>query len=302
MREFARFIMRGRLYAIATAGLFGALAVALPPLSLFSGATVGLTTLRHGMKEGLSITAGATLVVAAIFLAITGRADLSLLLLLGLWLPNTLGCWILRITQSQASTLLMVGGFSALFVVSMHALTGDVTAWWQQWIEQAMTRANIEGVTVEEIAQEGALTLMNGLVAMIFGLNLMLTILLARWWQSLLYNPGGFAKEFYELRLPRILTYLTVLLSAPVLTGALGERGHILTDLFIVAVMMYLFQGLAAMHSMTAARNLSQWWLLPIYLGLFLLPPHFIIGLALVGVVDGLINLRGNPPPPPTKA
>lgn len=299
MREFARFIMRGRLYAIAIAGAFGALAVALPPLSLFSGAAVGLVTLRHGMKEGLTVTAGAALVVAVIFLAIAGRADLSFLLILGLWLPNALGCWVLRITQSQAWTLLVVGGFAAFFVVSMHILTGDVIAWWQQWIEQTITQANIEGVTVEQISQEGALALMNGLVAMFFGLNLMLTILLARWWQALLYNPGGFSKEFRSLHLPRSLTYLVILLSALVLTGVLDGRGHVLTDLFIVAVMIYLFQGLAAMHGMAALRGLSSWWLLPLYIGLFVLPPHFIIGLAMVGVVDSLMNLRSAPPPPP---
>lgn len=297
MREFARFIMRGRLYAIAITGLFGALAVGLPPLSLFSGAAAGLVTLRHGMKEGLTVTAGAALVVALIFLVIAGRADLAFLLILGLWLPNVLGCWILRITQSQALTLVVVGGFAALFVVSMHIITGDVVAWWQQWIEQTIVQANIEGVTVEQIAQEGALALMNGLVAMFFGLNLMLTILLARWWQALLYNPGGFAKEFYSLRLPRILAYFMVFVSALVLTGVIEDRSHIVTDLFIVAVMMYLFQGLAAMHAMAAFRNVSQWWLLPAYIGLLILPPHFIVGLAMVGIVDSLTNLRGSPLP-----
>jgi hypothetical protein len=95
--------------------------------------------------------------------------------------------------------------------------------------------------------------------------------------------------------LPRSLTFFVVLLSAGVLTGVFDSRGHILTDLFIIAVMMYSFQGLAAMHRMTATRGLSQLWLLPAYIGLFLLPPHFIVGLAMVGVTDSLINFRGNP-------
>jgi hypothetical protein len=295
MREFARFIMRGRLHAIAITGLFGALAIILPPLSLFSGAAIGLVTLRHGIKEGLTTAAGAALLMMVIFLATAGRADLSFFLLLGVWLPNVLCCWVLRTTQSQASALLFVGGLATLFVVAMHILAGDVIAWWQQWIEQAINQANIQGVTIEQIIQEGALALMNGLVAMLLGLNLMLTVLLARWWQGLLYNPGGFVKEFYTLRLPRSLTFFVVLLSAGVLTGVFDSRGHILTDLFIIAVMMYSFQGLAAMHRMTATRGLSQLWLLPAYIGLFLLPPHFIVGLAMVGVTDSLINFRGNP-------
>jgi hypothetical protein len=300
MRELAHFIMRSRLHAIGIAGLFGALAIVFPPLSLFSGATVGLVTLRHDMKEGLTVAAGAAVLAGLAFLVTMGRADLAFLLLLGVWLPNVLGCWVLRVTQSQAWTLLIVGSFAALFVVSMHILTGDVIAWWKQWAEQTIRQANIEGVTVEQITQEGTLALMNGLVAMFFGINLMLTVLLARWWQALLYNPGGFIKEFCALRLPRSLSYLAILLAAVVLTGVVDSKGHVLTDLFIIMVMMYLFQGLAAMHAMAAGRGRSQLWVLPVYVGLFILPPHVIIGLAMVGITDSLINLRGQPPTPKT--
>ncbi|BAW79826.1 hypothetical conserved protein [Candidatus Nitrosoglobus terrae] len=294
MREFAQFIMKGRHYAIAIAGLLGTLAVALPPFSLFSGATVGLVTLRHGIKEGLIVTAGAALIVATTFLVVTGRADLTFPLLVGLWLPNVLGCWILRITQSQALTLLAIGGFAALFAASMYLITGDVTAWWQQLIEQVIHQANIEGITAEQLTQVNALILMNGLVSMLFGLNLMVTILLARWWQGLLYNPGGFVKEFYALRLPRNLTFFILLLAIIVFIGVFDNKAHILIDILIISIMMYLFQGLAAIHEIVTARKLPQLWLLPVYLGLFFFTPNFIIGLATIGIVDSLINLRGS--------
>ncbi len=295
MRELARFIMRGRFHAIAITSLFGALALILPPLSVLSGAAVGLVTLHHGIKESLTIATGGMLLVAVIFLVVAGRLDLAFLLLLGLWLPSILSCWILRISQSQTWALLTIGGFAALFVISMHMLTNDVVAWWQRWAEQAISQAHIEGITIEQLTQEGALALMNGLVAMLVGINLMLIVLLARWWQSLLYNPGGFAKEFYALRLPRSLTMVVILIAALVLTGAINSRGHILTDLFIVSVMLYLFQGLAAMHGMAAARKVSQRWVLPVYVGLFILPPHIIAGLAMVGVADSLVNFRSPP-------
>ncbi|MEZ5581549.1 MAG: hypothetical protein R3F37_01040 [Candidatus Competibacteraceae bacterium] len=35
----------------------------------------------------------------------------------------------------------------------------------------------------------------NGLASLLCGL------LLGRWWQALLFNPGGFSREFHELRL-----------------------------------------------------------------------------------------------------
>jgi hypothetical protein len=174
----------------------------------------------------------------------------------------------------------------------MHLLTNDPVAWWQQWVDRTIKETPIEGVTIDQIAQEGTFVLMNGLVAMVIGISLMLTLLLARWWQALLYNPGGFRTEFHALRLPRVVAPPMVVLAALVIGGFGGNGGTILIDIVVIGIMMYLFQGVAVVHGIVARRNLAVWWIVPIYVGLLLIPPNVILGLAMLGLVDSIVDFR----------
>ncbi|CAH9018901.1 DUF2232 domain-containing protein [Candidatus Nitrosacidococcus sp. I8] len=292
MYAFAQFIIKNRAYAIGIAALLGRFSIMIPPLSLFSGATVGLVTLQQGIKEGLIIIFGATFFLGLASLIVIKKIDLAFLLLIGLWLPSLLGCWILRVSRSQTFTLLAIGGISSLFAMGMHLAVGDVVTWWQQIIEQIIQQSNIKGAAAEQFTQRKSLILMNGLVAMFFGLNLMMTVLLARWWQGLLYNPTGFVREFHGLRLPYQLSWAAILLTIVVLMSDHSVEAHITTDLLIITIMMYLFQGLSAIHGLIATRNLPRLWLFPVYLGIFFLSPYFVIGIAIIGIVDTLVNFR----------
>ncbi|CAB1276424.1 DUF2232 domain-containing protein [Candidatus Nitrosacidococcus tergens] len=292
MYAFAQFIMKNRAYAIGIAALLGRFSIIIPPLSLFSGATVGLVTLQRGVKEGLIVISGATFFLGLASLIVIKKIDLAFLLFIGLWLPSLLGCWILRISRSQTFTLLAIGGISSSFAIGMHLAVGDVVLWWQQIIEQIIQQSNIKGAAAEQFTQRKSLVLMNGLVAMFFGLNLMMTILLARWWQGLLYNPSGFIREFHGLHLPYQLSWVAILLTIVALINDHNAESHITTDLLIIMIMMYLFQGISAIHGLVAARNLPRLWLFPVYLGLFFLSPYFVIGIAIIGIADTLVNFR----------
>jgi hypothetical protein len=288
--------MRGPLHAAGIAGLFGSLALLLPPLACLSGAAVGLVALRWSVREVLIVVAGAALFIALVIGATklvgvsVGRPGLVFPLLLTVWLLICVCAWVLRVTQSQGLVLLTIGTLAALFALGMRVVTGDVVAWWQQW----WVAQNIDaftGVTVDEVARQGGFAIMNGVTAVILIVNLMLTILLARWWQAILYKPGGFRAEFHALRLPRVLVLPIIVLGGLIFGGFV--RTGALTDLFMVAVIMYLFQGLAVMHGVVGGRGLSPWLLVPIYAGLLLVPPFVIQGLALLGVVDSIIDFRG---------
>ena len=182
--------------------------------------------------------------------------------------------------------LVLVGAFAALFVIGMHMTLGDVVAWWQDWLSEAIK--GVKGATLGGFEKEGTLRLMNGLVALMFGVLCMASTLISRWWQSLLYHPGGFAKEFRDLRLPIVLLPVSVVVL--VLAGMIDQI--FLADLFMVTIMVYFFQGLAVMHGVLAKHSASGWWIVPIYLGLILMPQYLLTGLALVGAVDTVIRFR----------
>lgn len=295
IREITSLIIQYPLVAILTAGFAGVFAFLFPLLAYVSGAIIGLVALERRITEALIITIGAALpTVLVTFFGINffsiNKVDIVLPLLLVLWLPNCICAALLRVSRSQGTALLAVGFFATLFVVGAHLLTGDVTTWWRQWLEQHV--ALVPGATVQGFIDEGSLSFMNGIVAMFFGVSLMLTLLLARKWQAFLHHSTAFRAEFHALSLPRALTLPVIGLAVMVALKVVPGVGSLWVDLLIVAVMMYLFQGVATLYALTATKGLSSWWLAPLYLGLLILPSLMIQGLALVGIAGSLADFR----------
>ncbi|MGX2040192.1 hypothetical protein ACWJKU_08665 [Methylocaldum sp. MU1018] len=286
MRDFAAFIMRSRLHAIAIVGLFGILSLKALPFALLSAAALGLAALRKGWPDGAMVAVGAAVAVGAGWYLMALRPGLNFPVVFALWLPLLIGAEALRRTESQGLALLVVGSTAALFVLGMHWMTGDVVAFWHAWLNRAV--AAVPGATVQGFERDGTLRLMNGLIAMLYGIALMFSLLCARWLQSLVFNPGGFGPEFQRLRLPR--------LALPAAIGAIWAGGAVspilVADLLMVAVMVYFFAGLAVVHGLVAIRRLFWIWSLPPYLALMFVPQYAFVGLALVGASDALIDFR----------
>jgi hypothetical protein len=294
MKSFIGYILRGRIHAMGMVGLFGALGWIFPPLSYFSGAAVGLVTLRKGAQDGLVIIGGAALLCGLIAWGGIGTPWFALPLVLVLWLPVWLGSQVLRFTRSQGLMLVAVGAMAALFALGMRVMIGDVEAWWYAVLQRFFEPSAAEtGLPFGEAELKAAASMMNGFAAAALGMSVVLPILLARWWQSVLYNPGGFGAEFRELRLPRVVA-LPVALAAVFVTIQLISNGSqgVVSDLLMVAMALYLFQGLAIAHYYIHQRGASMGRIVLLYIGLIILQPYSALALAMVGLVDSGMDLR----------
>jgi hypothetical protein len=287
VREIASFILASRWRAVLAAAGFGLGGVYFLPLILLSAAAVGLVTLRRGGWEGLLTLGAASVLTGAMFWFLPPRPGFAFPLVFALWPPVWIGAMVLRYTSSQGASLTVMGVLTVIYVVAMHAITGGaVVDFWRSWLERAI--ANVPGATVEGFDYEGTLRLLNGLVAMIYGMSAFAALLLARWWQALLYYPGGFKSEFLALRTPRFL--LPALIAGMWLAGYFSQL--VLADLVLVALAIYLFQGLAVVHAVISLRDLSGFWLALVYGLLVLIPQYGIVGLAWLGAIDSLFDLR----------
>ncbi len=286
MRGLARFIMGGRVNAIFIAGFFGSMSLYFLPLAIFSGATLGLVQLRKGESESIQVALIAGLLIVITLLISPSRPGFPFPVVFALWLTVSFAVWVLRVTMSQTLVLLSVGLICSLFIVAMHLAVGDVVAWWREWL--IITQPPGGEVKIDKFGEDEWTRLTNGLMAMFVGFATMFTVLFARWMQSVLYNPGGFANEFIRLRLPRLLLSLLVL----VLLAASAINQEVIAEFFMVAMMVYFFQGVAVMHGVSVAKRLHQGWVMAPYLGLFFFPIVIIPGLALLGAIDTFINFR----------
>jgi len=279
------------LQAVTVISLFTAIAMSLPALSyLLSGVPAGLIILRKGPAYGMQVLLVCLLAVV-LFVALAGaNPQVALAFALGIWVPVAICCSVLRITQSQGWLVFAAGVIAAAYVLMVHWLIDDVPAWWLQWMEIWIKNAFPEGggEQYQEVLERAA-PAMNAMMASGMTISLVVATFLSRWWQSALFNPGGFRTEFYALRLPNVVIFLTLMGIGLLYTGS-GQPGSAGLDILVVVIVLYLFQGLASVHRIVAAKSMPRGWLIMMYV-LLLLVPQAVLLVACLGLVDSwMIN------------
>lgn len=292
MKALATFVMRGRSTAALVAAAAAVLFWLFPPFLIVSGATVALVTLRRGAVEGAWLMALAGFGAVALTGLALGTLWPMLDVLPACWLSVWLLAVVLRATVSLSRTFQAAALLSLLGVAGFYLALGDPAVWWGgvlgQW-EQALTPlAPADRTTLDQLLallKEWAPYLPGQAVgaALLFVLA---GLLLGRWQQALLFNPGGFQPEFHQLRLGRPLAVLTLML----LGAALWSAWPPLTNLMLVLSLLYTVQGIALVHAVAFKRRLSPAWLLLFYL-LLLVPALSQLVMAL-GVADAWADFR----------
>mgnify|MGYP000544759693 CR=1 FL=1 len=282
MKALAGFILQGRAAALL---VITPLAV-LPLLQWVSAAAVALVTLRRGPGEGIFIAGLATVALAAA--ALIAGAPLALVLapVLSVWLPALVGGTTLRLTVSWPHAL---QALSALFLVGMlafHGIAGDASAYWLSVLEPATDELATRVEDEQELGQALELTaahMTGAMFASMLALSL-LGLVLARYWQALLFNPGGFQGEFHALRLHRGFAATTLV---AVLGGYIMGPG-VVNDAGTVMITVFVLQALAVMHALAWHRGWRSHWLVLVYV----LLPLLARPLAFVGLGDVFVDLR----------
>lgn len=295
MNGLAAFVMRGPVQAasVASAGLL--LGYALPPFAWLSAAVVALVALRLGDGALARMGLPALVVVTAAGGLATGRPGVALLGAVATWGPPILVARMLRRRARLDDALLVACGIGWVVVVGVHVALADPAATWHELLTTVMQpqrmAAEMQQVTPQAI--EGLIDdvapLMTGLVAASVAFSAVTSVLLARWWQSLLDRPGAFQAEFHRLRLGRVAASATAVLGI----AAAATPIALIDGLALVAVTVYVFQGLAVMHGVVAARGMGKGWLVAVYVIAILLPLQVMTGLTLVGIVDAWADFRG---------
>ncbi len=298
MKALASFIMRGRTQATLVAIVGAVLSLMLPPMFFITGATIGLITLRNGLKEGLFILLALGLIIGVIGSMSSlgsGLVQAYVVMTLLLSVPVLLAATILRITRSLAHTLAAIALLVALLVLLANALLGDTAAWWREVLDSVMlpilTETQLSAEEANKMLDEMA-HMMTARVAVMLLYATMISLSLARWFQAMLYNPGGFQQEFHTLFLGKHVAIAAALIGAAGMVFAAQGEGGLAQDLMILVVALFSIHGLALVHGMVGMTGMGRGWLIALYIGLLLIPPVGMI-LAMIGYIDSWADLRG---------
>ncbi len=249
MRGLAEFVMKGRKQAIMAVLLLGL----IPLLNLLSPVLVGLVVLRKGFQEAVQVLVWAILPIGGWALA---GDPVPLIMLLGI----TGLAGLLRSSESWEFTLLAaiaVGVCVEIYLRLQSAVLDLIFLQMQPYFE-----ANaIQGEQLD--ALRDVMTSFMGAVYMFLSIIL---LMLARWMQAALFNPGGFQKEFHGLRVEQKVAL--ILVSCMMLANF---EILIPQTWMLYLVLPLMFSGIALIHAVVAAKKLSSLWLAVLY-ALIVLP------------------------------
>ena len=283
MRALAEFIMRGRVQATLVVAGCAAL-----PLLYWLGAAAGcLVLLRRGLKDALGVLA-LGLLPALIWWLQMGDPRV-LLVLLG---SSSLAV-VLRASESWVRTLLVSVALGLVYSVMLGAAFRPQIEALAQEIVKILPLALgdlYQHLSVDERARFASLIapVLTGLIAALLQVVSVLSLILGRYWQALLYNPGGFGREFRSIRIPAGPAML--LLACMVVGPNFGPQMALLAPICSEPL---VFAGLALIHGLVARKRLARFWLVGLYVTLLLFMQLIYPLLVVLAIVDSLIDFRG---------
>ncbi|MCL6415649.1 hypothetical protein MIB92_08300 [Aestuariirhabdus sp. Z084] len=283
MRSLAELIMKGRLQACAIA----LVAAAVPLFFWLSSAVIALVVLRRGWNAGLEVLIAA--LIPAGYWALQGNPAALLAISAGAVLAA-----VLRATVSWRQTLLLalvVGAVQALMVQSL--MPDSIAELSKQAHEIVATQLTAGGdsAALDDLLDRLQMLLpfvMVGVIAWAYLLFAVASVVLARYWQALLYNPGGFQEEFYQLRIPGLWA---LVLAAVILAGA--QLSPLLATMIPIASVPLFVAGLALLHGQLVMRKMSRIWIYALYLLLLVATQIIYPLIVLMALLDSLFDFRG---------
>ncbi|MEN8170052.1 MAG: DUF2232 domain-containing protein [Pseudomonadota bacterium] len=298
MKFLAAYVLKGQMQAVLVVAVMAILALLLPPFSYLSGASVALVTLRLGPKAGLQLSLMATLAVVALMLLLQLPPQLGGVFLLVLWLPVLALAMSLRRTASPGRSIVLAMLFGMMVLLGFFLAIDNPTEWWLEMLGQLL-EPMLQQVTPEELPQVEANMVslaeqMSGVMAAGMMASLLGCLLLGRWWQAQLFNPGGFGEEFCSLKLGQTLGGIALVLGAAHLLWQLGQESSssLLRDLLALAQVAFALQGVAVAHALARCNTVKRGWLIALYLLLLLFMGPTVLLLAIVGVLDNWFDFR----------
>lgn len=297
MRAFGNYVLLGYFQAVAVISLLAVFSLLVPPVLLLSAIVTGLVVLKKGPTVSMQVLLLCLLVVVLLVTLIGINPWIGFYFIGCILFPVYCCCGILWWTNDQGRVVLVAGIIGVAYILLIYTLQIDVDMFWLESMEflrvQALSNSNFsfrDEELYEYVFSQQAPIALNAVIAICIVNSLVTITFISRWWHALLFNEGGFRKEFYQLRLPRVTMVLFLVVGACALYGQLQYEGvSIALEIFLVMMILYLFQGLASVHRIVAIKKMHSIWLMAMYFWLFILPQMFLV-LVCLGLADAYAN------------
>lgn len=279
MRALAEFAMRGRAQAIGVA----VAGIVLPFFVWVSAAVIGLVALRRSSQDTFIVLGWSLLAAVAVML---WQGDPGPVVAL---VGTAVAAGVLRWSRSWPFALAAIVVAGLLSAVLLNAVDSRFVTELVAMLNEFLAKLR-ERMPPEQASLLGAMSAVqvSGLLGLRSACLMVAGLLLARWWQAALYNPGGFREEFHSLRLP--VPVVVGLIAAGVLVAVVGSDYKIWSALFALP---FIVAGFALIHGLVGLKRWGRGPLVVLYVA-WLLVWELVTGALLVlAVLDSWWDFRG---------
>jgi len=279
-----------------------------PLLNVLASPLLGLITLRNGLKAGLIALIGGIAGTWLIVYFELGHSlpqsyDLIVLQLVADFGLLMIAALILRSVVSLSLALYITALVLCVIAIGLQLFgkLPDANVWHSLYIEQqtllGVPNAGDGGVMGFNPTETTLLfeILAKSWMAVLF-LVTILKLLLARWWQSRLYYPGGFQQAFHSLR----ISSLSLLILTPFLiAGFIPQAPLWLAVCSSVVLCLLAILGCGIVHGLVGQRKgWAATLTLALFYGIFFFAltngfaDVWVFAVVMLTIADSFLNLR----------
>lgn len=279
----------------------------IPVVGVFGILFASLVTLRKGALKGLVFTLAATLpYLASFYLSDHHEKSVPIMMWAALgvaMLSNVLtyALAILLNRKASWSSMLQVSALlGVLFISVVHLVYPNVAEWWMAQLSTYYNEATtaVSGVLSGAVADATDVQMASinvtkfyatGVLVVAVLLNAVMQLIVARWWQGLVYHAGLLKRELHHITLSKLAGVLFVL------SLALSYWGNtVVLDIMPVLYVLFTAAGLSVVHCLFG--NLSSparlLWLSLVYITLILALPTSMLLVSMLALFDIWFDIR----------
>jgi hypothetical protein len=288
IKQFGHYLLDKPLatyLTVAVVYLASALGV---PIAWLGEIIIALITLRLGFYRGSQVALAAFVPLALAFLFFVQHSVIVFEAYALAWI--IVFALVLRWTKGWGPLLLFSAIIAMVHVVSVQLFYPEITQFWLTQLHSAVDHSaffkNTDPKQQKQMFDYLA-SIATGFTATFIVVGQLTVLLLARWWQASLFNPGGLRQELTNISMPFIGSIGLMM----IYFGTLYWPG-LFNDLIITATYPFTLSGLSLLHFYAERQNYGKFLLISVYL-LFVTMFFIMLNLlAFISVIDSYIDLR----------